>query len=81
MVGGGRRDVMEVTVKIDDFVEMRKLGEGTFGKVLLVSHKETGHCSESQGRRSGEHNLIETMRNLQHSGSADQSLANSVTIQ
>ncbi|CAE7663516.1 ATPK1 [Symbiodinium pilosum] len=30
------------TVSIEDFAEMRMLGEGAFGKVVLVRHKETG---------------------------------------
>lgn len=31
-----------VSVGLEDFVEIRKLGEGTFGKVLLVKQKATG---------------------------------------
>ncbi|CAE7572759.1 ATPK1 [Symbiodinium necroappetens] len=30
------------SVSIEDFAEMRMLGEGAFGKVVLVRHKETG---------------------------------------
>jgi ankyrin repeat protein len=31
-----------VSVGLEDFVELKKLGEGTFGKVLLVKQKATG---------------------------------------
>jgi len=31
-----------VDISFDDFLEVKKLGEGTFGKVMLVRHKATG---------------------------------------
>ena len=34
-----------VDISFDDFLEVKKLGEGTFGKVMLVRHKATGHGS------------------------------------
>lgn len=34
-------EVVEVKVKFDDFVEIKMLGEGAFGKVTLVRHKAT----------------------------------------
>ncbi|CAJ1377471.1 unnamed protein product [Effrenium voratum] len=38
----GFNDSETPTVSIEDFAEMRLLGEGAFGKVVLVRHKETG---------------------------------------
>jgi len=35
-------DQPEVKSKLDDFIEMKAVGEGAFGKVVMVKHKETG---------------------------------------
>jgi len=35
-------DQPEVKTKLDDFTEIKAVGEGAFGKVVMVKHKETG---------------------------------------
>jgi serum/glucocorticoid-regulated kinase 2 len=39
---GRDRPLSLVTTTFEDFEEIRRLGEGTFGKVFLVKHRETG---------------------------------------
>merc|ERR1719401_1862775 len=35
-------DAQQVKASFDDFIEVKPIGEGAFGKVILVRHRETG---------------------------------------
>jgi hypothetical protein len=37
-------DTQQVKASFDDFTEVKSIGEGAFGKVILVRHRETGEC-------------------------------------
>merc|ERR1719272_376329 len=40
--GGGPGEAAQVKASFDDFTEIKPIGEGAFGKVILVRHKTSG---------------------------------------